>query len=98
MGRRPLVDPADAAHEIEARSIGQPQVQDDEIDAIEIGANTREELNRAANDDGAMPRLFEGRLKTVAHEAGVVGDKDGLDDHRRPGHRFVISDGSMSDQ
>ena len=73
------------------RRVGQPEIENDEIDPVEIAADAGEQLDRTAHDHGAMAGFFECCSEAVAHEAGVVGDNDGLGDHRRPGHRLVVS-------
>ena len=43
----PVVELADRPDQIDARRVRQPQVEDDEIDLVEIGADARQQLGRA---------------------------------------------------
>ena len=55
----PFVELADAADEIDARRVGQPQVDDQEIELCEVGAHAGEQLGGALDRDGAMAGALE---------------------------------------
>src|SRR5580765_1929932 len=90
-----LVDLPDRAHEIHARRVRQPEVERNEIDAIEIGAHACQQLHGAAYDNRPVPGVFERRLEAVAHEARVVGDHDGLGRYRTSRHLVKVSESCM---
>ena len=66
--------------------MGQPQVEHDEIDRVEIAAHAGQQLRRALDGDRLVAGALERRLEAVAHERGVVGDDDGLGADRGTGH------------
>ena len=88
-GQPPIVEPPDASHELDARGVRQPEVDDEEIDLRLIGAHAREQLGRALDGDGAMAGAFERGLETVADERSVVGNQDGLCARGASGHESV---------
>ena len=67
-----------AADEIDAGLMRQPEIEHDEIDLRQIGADSREQFRGALDSDRFVPRIFDGRAKPIAHERGVVGDDDRL--------------------
>ena len=77
-GQPAFVDLAQAAHQVDSGRIGKPQIDDDEIDMVQVGAHLGEQFDRAAHGDRAMASLLERRLEAVAHKTGVVGNDDGL--------------------
>ena len=62
--------------------MGEPEVEDDEVDARQIRAHADEELRGAFDGDRAVARAQEGRGESIPHEGGVVGDDNGF----RGGH------------
>src|SRR6478752_7934060 len=88
----PLVDLPDRAHEIDARRVREPEVERDEVDAIEIGAHACQQLHGTAYDNRPVPGFFERRLEAVAHEARVVGDHDRLGRYRTSRHLVKVSE------
>jgi hypothetical protein len=77
-GQPARVDLAQAAHEVQAGGVRQPEIEDDQVDPIEVRPYAREQLHGAAHGDRAVTRLLERRLEAVPHEAGVVRNDDGL--------------------
>ena len=72
------VELANRPHEVHSSGMRQAKIEDNQIDAREIGAHAGEQLHGALDGErgvtGAEQRLYE----TVAHEGGVVGNDDGL--------------------
>src|SRR3954454_4176120 len=54
-----VIELANGPHELDAGSMRQPEVEDDEIEAREVGTYAREELGRTLDGHGLVPGLFE---------------------------------------
>ena len=81
-----VVELADRADQVDAGRVGQPQIQDDQVDLVEVGADAREELGRALHRNRFVTGAFERRAKPIPHERRVVGDDDGFGGDRGTGH------------
>ena len=75
------------AHQLDARRVRQPQVEHDQIDLAEIGADARQQLRGALDRDGLVAGVLQRRAETVADERRVVGDDDRLGRDRGAGHQ-----------
>jgi hypothetical protein len=61
--------------------MGQPEIEQQEIDSGVICADFRQQLGRAAHGDRVVSGVLEHRAEPLAHESGIVGDQDSLGSH-----------------
>ena len=73
-----LVHLADVADDVEAGRVGQPQIEDEQIELRQVDAHAREQFGGAFDGQGAMSGALDRRLEAVADERRVIGDEDGL--------------------
>ena len=71
---------------VDARGMGQPQIDDQQIDVGEVGAHAGEQFGGALHRDGAMPGALERALEAVSDKRGVVGNEDGFCARGAGGH------------
>ena len=74
----PVIHLADRAHEVHTAGVRQPQIEHDEVKAIEVGPDSRQQLRRALHAVGRMTRAEQRRGEPIAHERGIVSDDDGF--------------------
>jgi hypothetical protein len=84
-----LVEFAQRPHQADARRVGQPQVEHDQVDVRLIRAYAGEEIAHRLDRHRMVARALERRPEAVAHERRVVGDDDGLRSNGRGGHRIA---------
>ena len=77
-------------------ALRQPQVEHDEVDVGQVGADARQQLGRALDHDGLVPGVLDRRPEPVAHERRVVGDDDRLGRDRGRGHLEGIGTGQCN--
>ena len=85
-GDAPVVDRADGLDDGDARGARQLQVEHDEIDVGAVAAHAGEQVGCAADGDGPMSGILDGRAEPVADERRVVGDDDRFRGDRGRGH------------
>ena len=78
IGRRAAVELADGAHQVDARREREAQVEDEQVELLEVGADAAEQFGGALGGDGSVAGFLQGSLEPFAHERRVVGDQDGL--------------------
>ena len=71
----PIVELADAAHEIDARCVRQPEIDDEQIELRQICTHAREQLGGAFDRDGAVTCALDRGLEAVPHEGRVIGNR-----------------------
>ena len=72
------------AHQFDPARVGQPEVDHQQVDVREVGADPGQQFGRAPDGEGPMPGVLEGGLEPVAHERRIIGDHDGLVSRRPP--------------
>ena len=78
IGSLPFVELADALDQVDTRRVRHPQIEDDQIEIVEVGAHVRQQLGDGLDHHGAMARGVERRLEAITHERCVGGDEHGL--------------------
>ena len=81
-----VVEFADRSDEVDARRMRQAQIQDDEIDGVQIGADPRQQLRGALDRDRFVAGVFDSRAKPIANKRSVVGDDHCFARDRGAGH------------
>jgi len=74
----PLIELANRPDELDATRVWQAEIENDKIDAREVGAHPDEQLRRALHGERRVPGTEKGGGKSIPHEGGVVGDDDGF--------------------
>jgi hypothetical protein len=67
------VELANRMEQRDAIALLHPEVEDNEIDASEVGSDLSEQLLTRPNGDRDVARRLDGRPESIAHECGVVG-------------------------
>ena len=88
IGSRPSSSLRIGAHQLDAGRVRQPQIEDDQIDGREVGADPRQQLGRALDGHRAVAGGLERAAEPVANKRRVVGDEDRLRRERSAGHLF----------
>ena len=86
-----FVEFADRPDQVDAGGEGEPQVEDDEIEFLQIGTHSGQQFCGTASGHRTMPRFLQRGLKPLPHEYGIVGDQNGLGSGTPSGHRFYLS-------
>ena len=81
-----LVELPDGTDQVHSGGVRQAQVEDDQIDMIDVGADPRQQFGRALDRYGLVSRALERGAKAVADERRIVGDNDGFGGDRGVGH------------
>src|SRR5688572_26199873 len=74
---RSMVELSNGLQKCDAVTLWKPQIEDDQVEAGAICTNLREEFLARLRGHGAVTGRFDGRLETIAHERGIVGDQHG---------------------
>jgi hypothetical protein len=86
----------EVAHHLHALTLGEPKVERDQIDAIEVALDQSQQLGPVSHRQRLVTRLRERSPEPVAHEGRVVGDDDGVHgrDNCRACHTSSIGAGA----
>src|SRR5688572_5041787 len=82
----PLIELADAAHQVHTGGVRHAQIEYDQIKIVEVGPHVGEQLRHALGDHRSVPRCIERRLKAIAHERRIGGYQNRLASNRRRRH------------
>ncbi len=84
-----VVELADAAYEIHPCGVGQPQIDDEQIDVRQVRAHAGEQLGGASYGDRTMTGTLECGFEAVPDECRVIGNQDGFHAGCAGGHEEV---------
>ena len=74
----PVVELADVADDFHAGRVRQPQIEHQQVELVEFGADARQQFRGAFRGQRAMAGAFDRRLEAVAHKRRVIGDENGF--------------------